>query len=79
MAREMTDEEKSRVVYRSYVSAGAYGGVAFADAGIGSSYTNASLGSRLALRTRELAIYAGKQFVEEYAQLILNESVARRE
>lgn len=76
---EMTDEEKSRVVSRSYGSAGANGGVACAGAGHDSSSTYAFIGSRLALRTRELAIYAGKQFAEEYAQLILNESVARRE
>lgn len=76
---EMTDEEKSRVVYRSNSNAFAYGGVAFAYAYYGSAVTVANIGSRLALRTRELAIYAGKQFAEEYAQLILNESVARRE
>ena len=76
---EMTDEEKSRVVFRSVSSAYANGGVAFANALNVSSLTFASVGSRLALRTRELAIYAGKQFAEEYAQLILNESVARRE
>lgn len=76
---EMTDEEKSRVVSRSYDSAYAVGGVAFANAGYDSSYSNAVFGSRLALRTQELAIYAGKQFAEEYAGLILNESVARKE
>lgn len=76
---EMTDEEKSRVVYRSDSNAYAGGGVAYAFAYAGSSSPDASIGSRLALRTRELAIYAGKQFAEEYAQLILNESVARRE
>ena len=75
---EMTEEEKSRVVYRSYYSAGAFGGVAFADASYGSSCSDARVGSRLALRTRELAIYAGKQFAEEYAQLILNEKVVPR-
>ena len=76
---EMTDEEKSRVVFRSGYSAGAGGGGACAVAYVDSSYTYAPVGSRLALRTRELAIYAGKQFAEEYAQLILNESVARKE
>lgn len=76
---EMTDEEKSRVVYRSASDAYADGGIAYADASDDSSYPSADIGSRLALRTRELAIYAGKQFAEEYAQLILNESVARRE
>lgn len=76
---EMTDEEKSRVVYRSGYNANASGGVAFAGASIGTPSAVADMGSRLALRTRELAIYAGKQFAEEYAQLILNESVARKE
>lgn len=75
---EMTDEEKSRVVYRSSSYADADGGVADAHASIDSSYTYAHIGSRLALRTRELAIYAGKQFAEEYAQLILNEKVVPR-
>ena len=63
---EMTDEEKSRVVSRTSVSADAYGGVADANAYDDSSFTDAGVGSRLALRTRELAIYAGKQFAEEY-------------
>lgn len=76
---EMTDEEKSRVVYRSGVNANADGGVACASADSDSSSSLADFGSRLALRTRELAVYAGKQFAEEYAQLILNESVARKE
>lgn len=76
---EMTDEEKSRVVSRSDSYAYADGGVAFAYAYSDSSRSVASIGSRLALRTRELAIYAGKQFAEEYSQLILNESVARKE
>ena len=75
---EMTDEEKSRVVDRSGGSASASGGVAYAGASAGSSGTYADIGSRLALRTRELAIYAGKQFAEEYAQLILNEKVVPR-
>lgn len=75
---EMTDEEKSRVVCRSCGSANAGGGVAGADASGDSSYAGADIGSRLALRTRELAIYAGEQFAEEYAQLILNEKVVPR-
>ena len=76
---EMTDEQKSRVVSRSGVNAYAYGGVAYALAYYDSSYAYAYIGSRLALRTRELAIYAGQQFAEEYAGLILNESVARKD
>lgn len=75
---KMTDEEKSRVVYRSAGYANAHGGVAYACAFRDSWFADASFGSRLALRTPGLAIYAGKQFAEEYAQLILNEKVVPR-
>lgn len=66
---DMDEDEKSRVVYRSYNGAGAFGGVACADAYYDASCANANIGSRLAFKSRELAIYAGKQFVELYADL----------
>lgn len=64
---EMTEDERSRVVLRSYAYASAYGGVACAYASSGSSYASTSFGSRLAFKTRELAIYAGQQFVDIWA------------
>lgn len=67
---EMSEEDKSRVVYRSGNSAGASGGVACAVAGGDSSYTVAGVGSRLAFKTRELAEYAGRQFVEIWADYV---------
>ena len=67
---EMSEEEKSRVVYRSYHNANAFGGVAFAYTNGGSSGTNAFIGSRLAFKTRELAEYAGRQFVEIWADYV---------
>lgn len=67
---EMSEEEKSRVVYRSYNSANAGGGVACAYASYVSSHTSASIGSRLAFKTRELAEYAGRQFVEIWADYV---------
>ena len=67
---EMDEEEKSRVVYRSGSYANARGGVAFAYTHYGSSYTNANIGSRLAFKTRELAEYAGKQFIEIWADFV---------
>lgn len=66
---DMDEDEKSRVVYRSNSYANAYGGVAFAYAHSDASYANAYIGSRLAFKSRELAIYAGKQFIELYADL----------
>lgn len=67
---EMSEEEKSRVVYRSRNNANAHGGVAYANTGYGSSYTATDVGSRLAFKTRELAEYAGRQFVEIWADYV---------
>lgn len=67
---EMNEEDKSRVVCRSYYNANAFGGVAYAYASDDSSHTNASIGSRLAFKTRELAEYAGRQFVEIWADYV---------
>ena len=67
---EMSEEEKSRVVYRSHYGAYADGGVAYAGTSGGSSYTSANFGSRLAFKTRELAEYAGRQFVEIWADYV---------
>lgn len=67
---EMNEEDKSRVVYRSSNNAAAYGGVACAYSHSGSSYAYANIGSRLAFKTRELAEYAGRQFVEIWADYV---------
>lgn len=67
---EMTEDERSRVVLRSDYGAHAYGGVACAYAGIDSSSAVAYCGSRLAFKTRELAIYAGQQFVDIWADFV---------
>ena len=67
----MSEEEKSRVVFRSDSNAGANGGVSYADASYDSANVNASIGSRLAFKTEELAEYAGKQFTKLYAEYLL--------
>lgn len=67
---EMSEEDKSRVVSRSSYIAYAYGGVAYAYTSYDSSYTNSHIGSRLAFKTRELAEYAGRQFVEIWADYV---------
>lgn len=66
----MDEEDKHRVVYRSSYNASAFGGVSCANAFDGSSYTSASIGSRLAFKTRELAKYAGEQFIEIWADYV---------
>lgn len=67
---EMSEEDKNRVVCRSYNGAIASGGVAYAGTYGGSSYTASYFGSRLAFKTRELAEYAGRQFVEIWADYV---------
>ena len=67
---DMDDEKKSRVVLRSCFGAHSYGGVAFVDAYFDSSYAYTSFGSRLAFKTQELAKYAGKQFLDIWADYV---------
>ena len=68
---EMDETARARVVFRSYSSANALGGVSFAHSSRGAAVVNASLGSRLAFKSEELAEYAGKQFVEIFSDFIL--------
>lgn len=61
----MSEEEKSRVVFRSDSGhAYAYGGVSCANANNDPASSYESLGSRLVFKTRELTEYAGKQFID---------------
>lgn len=64
---ELSEEEKCRVVGRSYFYANAVGSLVYASLYSASSYANSVDCSRLAFRTRELAEYVGKQFIELYA------------
>lgn len=67
---KMNAETRARVVYRSNSSANAHGGVSSASANSDSAHVSASIGSRLAFKSEELAEYAGKQFTEIYADFI---------
>ena len=67
---KMNAETKARVVCRSSNFASAFGGVSCANAYYDSAYVSASIGSRLAFKSEELAEYAGKQFTEIYADFI---------
>lgn len=66
---KMNAQTRARVVCRSLNSAYANGGVSYASASSGSAFVFASIGSRLAFKSEELAEYAGKQFLEIYADL----------
>ena len=67
---KMTPEKRSRVVLRSFNYAYAGGGVAFASACNDSSVANTYYGSRLAFKSEELAVYAGKQFTDIWADFV---------
>lgn len=65
-----SEEEKRRCVGRAGSSAYASGGLVCAYAGYASSYSYASLGARLAFSNRDLAEYAGKQFIDIWADFV---------
>lgn len=68
---EMKEENKGRVLGRSYYSASAYAGVAFSNTSSASTYSNSSHGGRLCFKTEELAEYAGKQFLDIWAEFMM--------
>lgn len=72
------DREKiSRVLFRSYYYADSYGGVAYADAlAVASNAANA-VGARLAFRNKELALYAGKQFIDLYVKHLFDADIVK--
>lgn len=63
----MDEEERSRVLGRSGHNAGAVAGVAFSLTYYASSHSSAGHGGRLCFKNRELAEYAGQQFLAIYA------------
>ena len=67
----LSAEEKRRCVGRAYNNANAYGGLVYADAGYASSGSNACGGARLAFSNYDLAVYAGKQFIDIWADFVL--------
>ena len=66
----LKDEAKGRCVGRASNFAYSYGGLVYSSAGYASSFSNTGSGVRLAFRTKELAQYAGKQFLNIWADFI---------
>ena len=66
----MSDEDKRRCVGRSYGNAYSYGGLVFAGASYASLDSGTGIGSRLAFKSEELAVYAGQQFIEIWVDYI---------
>lgn len=65
-----SEEEKRRCVGRAYGHANAGGGLVYSYANFASSYSLTPHGVRLAFSTRELAEYAGKQFIDIWADFV---------
>ena len=68
---KLSEVTKNRVVSSGRNNANAYCGVSCANAGYNYEYVYMSSGSRLVFKSRELAEYAGKQFVEIYKEYCL--------
>lgn len=64
----LSEEDKEQVLlWGGPANHGSQCGLACADSHVAWSYSYASIGSRLALKSKELADYAGKQFIELFA------------
>lgn len=72
------DREKiSRVLFRSSGIANSGGGVACAAAVNDASSTHSDVGARLAFRNKELALYAGKQFIDLYVKHLFDADIVK--
>lgn len=65
-----SEDEKRRCVGRASDNAGANGGLVYSNAGSAASYSGAYYGVRLAFSNRDLAEYAGKQFIDIWADFV---------
>lgn len=68
---EMKEENKRRVLGRSSYVANASAGVACSITGYASAYSSTSCGGRLCFKTEKLAEYAGKQFLDIWAEFMM--------
>lgn len=74
-----SEEEKRRCVGRASGNAYAYGGLVCASASYASSYSRTSYGARLAFSNRDLAEYAGRQFIDIWADFVFEISNNKNE
>lgn len=69
----MNEDDKAQLLYvGGSATNGAHCGVAFAASHRGFSASGARLGARLAFKTRELAEYAGRQFIEVWCDFVFH-------
>lgn len=76
----LSEEDKEQVLLRGgSADPGSPCGLAFATSDCAWSHSNAVFGSRLALKSEELADYAGKQFIELFAPFCFRPKPAENE
>ncbi|MDE6469349.1 MAG: hypothetical protein K2L28_10710 [Muribaculaceae bacterium] len=68
---DLDDEGKCRVVGRANSYANSYGGLVYSYAYHVSSHSYTYYGARLAFKTKEVALYCGKQFGELWASFLV--------
>lgn len=79
---KMSDEEKEKIgllLWGGYANSGSLCGLAPAYSNYAWSYSYSGVGSRLALKTEELAMYAGRQFIEIYADFCFKPGEDKKE
>ena len=74
-----SEEEKRRCVGRAGGGASASGGLVCSNASYASSYSSAGGGVRLAFSNRDLAEYAGRQFIDIWADFVFEISDNKNE
>lgn len=74
-----SEEEKRRCVGRAYSNADASGGLVCADADSASSGSGTYSGARLAFSNRDLAEYAGRQFIDIWTDFVFEISDNKNE
>ena len=68
----MDEEDRNRLVlWGGSANLGAYCGLAYAYSHYDWSYSGASVGSRLAVKSSEIAIYFGEQFKELWKDFLI--------
>lgn len=68
---KLSAEEKRRCVGRALLSANASGGLVYANANYAASVSYTVSGARLVFSNYDLAVYAGKQFIDIWADFVL--------
>lgn len=69
--KELSDEERKRVVGRADFDANSLGGLVCSLADAASSFSYSLVGVRLAFESEEKADYAGRKFIDIYADYLL--------